>query len=291
MAEWVALLVLVPAIVIPVVLLLGFAGCDVVFGLHRPTFIKSAFATSQSSIVIEWIVDETDTDSVRLEVFELPADTPLPPITNPSSPFEITDLTPGTLYRLRVVAFDDGDTDTSEPVFVQTMSVAFDTAADGAPGDQPNQGGRCIVQRIEPVRLTASGGRVLIFLRGPASGVASIQRIYISQVAGGDPYDPAGDLTRVFDVDDPPGQTPLILQGAAEIALPIVDYALEMAQPLLIAFDMTPGFPSSVPLVPLMSPEAIAFFQDNLQEAAMVDRTTGYLSANGIALISRIEVV
>jgi hypothetical protein len=37
--EWLALLVLVPAIVVPVILLLGFAGCDAAFGLqHLPVF-------------------------------------------------------------------------------------------------------------------------------------------------------------------------------------------------------------------------------------------------------------
>ncbi len=291
MAEWAVLFFVVPAVAVPVVLLLGFAGCDVVLGLHRQTFIQSAVATSRSSIEIAW-TNDSDTDSVRLEITQLPEETTLPSIDDPTSPFEVTGLQTGTIHRLRVVARDDGDTYPSEPVLVQTMSVAFTTAGDGAPAAQPNQGGRCIVQRIEPGRLTASGGRVLIVLRGPASGLASISRIFISQVAPGDPYDSADDLTRVFDVDDPPGQTPLILQGVAEIPLPVVDYALVQAQPLLIAFDLTPGFPSAGPLVPLMSPEAIVFFQDNLQEAGIPggNRTPGYQSANGIALISRIEV-
>ncbi len=290
MAEWAVLLLVVPAVVVPVVLLLGFAGCDLVLQLHRPTTIVSAVATSRSSITIEWIVDEDDTDSVRLDVFQLPEDTLLPAINNPSSPFEITGLQPGTIYRLQVVAFDDGDTDTSPPVFVETMSLAFDTAADGAPGDQP-AAGRCVVQRIEPGRLTASGSRVLIFLRGPMNGAVSIARMFISQpAAAGDPYDSAGDLTRVQFAVGLPDQ-PLIVQGAGEVALPIVDYVFDQTQPLLIAFDLTPGFPSSVPVVPLMSPVAVAFFQDNLQEAALVDRTTNYQSATGIALIARIEVV
>jgi hypothetical protein len=33
MTEWLILLLLVPAIVVPVVLLVGFAGCDRFFGL------------------------------------------------------------------------------------------------------------------------------------------------------------------------------------------------------------------------------------------------------------------
>jgi hypothetical protein len=33
--QWLALVLLIPAIVVPVVLLFGFAGCDLVFGLHE----------------------------------------------------------------------------------------------------------------------------------------------------------------------------------------------------------------------------------------------------------------
>jgi hypothetical protein len=46
MAEWLLLLLLVPAIVVPVVLLVGFAGCNQVFGLreteHFPPVIDEA---------------------------------------------------------------------------------------------------------------------------------------------------------------------------------------------------------------------------------------------------------
>ena len=35
MTEWLILLLLVPAVVVPVVLLVGFAGCDGVFGLEH----------------------------------------------------------------------------------------------------------------------------------------------------------------------------------------------------------------------------------------------------------------
>jgi len=55
MAEWLILLLLVPAIVVPVVLLVGFAGCDRLFGfetLHPPetTFDETgAFSRDASS--------------------------------------------------------------------------------------------------------------------------------------------------------------------------------------------------------------------------------------------------
>src|SRR5262249_12629523 len=60
MAEWLTLLVLVPAIVVPVVLLVGFAGCDKVWGLihvpDRPSvpMIESADGISGSVITLKW---------------------------------------------------------------------------------------------------------------------------------------------------------------------------------------------------------------------------------------------
>jgi len=55
MAEWLMLLLLVPAIVVPVVLLVGFAGCDRLFGLQPvhpsgfETTFDATFAFSQNS--------------------------------------------------------------------------------------------------------------------------------------------------------------------------------------------------------------------------------------------------
>jgi hypothetical protein len=43
--EWVMLLLLVPAIVVPVVLLLGFAGCDEILGLEPPHYEQTFVAT------------------------------------------------------------------------------------------------------------------------------------------------------------------------------------------------------------------------------------------------------
>lgn len=40
MLEWIALAVLLPLVVLPIVLLFGFAGCDVVWGLDRPDPFK-----------------------------------------------------------------------------------------------------------------------------------------------------------------------------------------------------------------------------------------------------------
>src|ERR1700686_226505 len=63
MAEWLILLLLVPADVVPVVLLVGFAGCDQVFGLETVVIpppvpvvpvIVSAVGKSGTVITLTW---------------------------------------------------------------------------------------------------------------------------------------------------------------------------------------------------------------------------------------------
>src|SRR5881628_730055 len=107
--EWLMLVLLVPAIVVPVVLLADFAGC-----LSKP---------------------------------------PRPP-----------------------------DPPTFEETFAATLT------------DLDTLRGRCLVQRIESVRLFTSGSQVQITLQAFAESVV-IDRILISQpAASGDPYDSADDL-------------------------------------------------------------------------------------------------
>ena len=61
MAEWLILLLLVPAIVVPVVLLVGFAGCNQVFGLKEtvnfPPVIDEARGVSGTIIHLIWHFD------------------------------------------------------------------------------------------------------------------------------------------------------------------------------------------------------------------------------------------
>jgi hypothetical protein len=56
MIEWLLLLLLVPAVVLPVVLLLGFAGCSFEggAGTYSPLVITSATATGPNSVTLTW---------------------------------------------------------------------------------------------------------------------------------------------------------------------------------------------------------------------------------------------
>ena len=194
--EWLTLLFLVPAIVVPVVLLTGFAGC----------FIK-------------------------------------PPRPEP-------------------------------PPFEQTFAATFT--------DTDALRGRCLVQRIESVRLFNSGSQVQITLQAFAESVV-IDRILISQpAASGDPYDSADDLTDVTTAVT-------LVQPNSSLTLPAIDYNLDRTQPLLIALDISTssGVLPFLPGVP--ATDAVAFFNQGA-EAATKDRTTAYTSRPRIYLIQRIDV-
>lgn len=203
MLEWLTLALLVPLILVPLVLLYGFAGCDLVFPLRdSPQITKS---------------------------------------------FEAT-LT-----------------------------------------EDRNRANRCIVQRIEPVRLSRSGSQVRIVIQRPSTGDLIIVRMYISQAAdtGGNPYDSAADLTPIVE-------TPLAVTADAAnglLELDVVPYAFDHTRPVLIAFDV--GGSGTIPRGASLATEANAFIgpamDPLLHEAATLDRQPGYQSESRIYLIQRID--
>lgn len=205
MIEWVVLVLLVPVILIPVVLLFGFAGCNWFFGLEE-TF---------------------------------PA---------PQKAFEAT--------------------------------LAQDR----------QRSNLCIVQRIESVRLFASGSPVRITVQRPTTGMLVINSLFISQAADttdptADPYDSAADLRAVL-------AAPLqVLPDATQphLELEPVDYHLDQTKPLLLAFDI--GDASVVARSDSNVPdtEARAFFGP-LGEAGMNNRSSGYQAETRIQFITRIDI-
>ena len=194
--EWLTLLLLVPTIVVPVVLLAGFAGC------YQPAHL------------------------------------------DPPPPFE------------------------------QTFAAAF-TGTDALRG-------RCLVQRIEPVRLSNSGTQVEITLQAFAESVL-IDRILISQpAASGNPYDSADDLTDV-------ATAVTLVQPNSSLTLPAVSYNLDRTRPLLIAMDISNNSGALPFLQGVPATDAVAFFNPGA-EAATEIRSAGYTSRPRIYLVERIDV-
>ncbi len=171
MTEWLILSLLVPAIVVPVVLLVGFAGCDIVYGLERPPVasINTAEGTSGTAITLTWTFDGDPVTGFEFERMKLPERTRDTVTAGSSKPYRYVDndsgrgLVPGTtyLYRIRAVLRDGTDLAWSNPepnVLATTLpfQTIFEWTGDekGRSQDAPGWQGNCLVQRIEPVRLS-----------------------------------------------------------------------------------------------------------------------------------------
>jgi hypothetical protein len=307
MAEWLILLLLVPAIVVPVVLLVGFAGCNQVFEIrdttNQPPVIDEAVGVSGTIIHLIWHFDGSERN------FELQR-------TNPDGTtisfenlsallFDDIGLTPDTTYSYQVRNLSPSNTQNwSNPVTANTLPFA-NTFSQPLTGPGTNDGkewqGFTLVQRIESARLSTSGTqRVILTLVAGSDVPATIDAIYISQpdptAAMSDPrtYQPAADLTAVstsrFQV--PPSghdvEHPVILTLAP------VNYALDHAQALLIAVDFTapPAATESwVRFADVTNPgEVIAYYFQGA-EASRRPRSANYTPVdNRIYFITNIDV-
>jgi hypothetical protein len=215
MIEWLALILLIPLILVPIVLLFGFAGCNTIFGLE-PTI----------SVV---------------------------------------------------------------PTFEATL------------GQAQQRANRCIVQRIEQVRLTVDGSGVQIVVqRPPIGGMLLINSLYISRAANvtdmsANEWDSdAEDLTQVLTEPLPLAPDP----DKPLVELPAPDYVLDSTQPLLLAFDI--GADGTVPRSPnVPGSDAKAYLGPPpppppgapIHEAGMSDRQSGYDSESRIYLVQRIDAL
>ena len=301
--EWVVLVLLVPAILVPVVLLWGFAGCSfsASAAVSAPINVR-AEGISVGVIRLTW--DDPNTDPVTFQVERVKEGEDIPQILATSS---TTVLDPGreeaTTYFYTVTAFrisDNLESLPSAPVAGRTIGVAFEA---GLTTDQSGLEGFCLVQRIEPARLRQStlpgdiqtpGARVRITVRGSTTAGLTLDRIYISRPApSGDPYDSAADLTLVA--------SGVVVPANTAIPLPLVDYDLDRTAPLLIAFDVSSSagsgnvrFVTGVPAT-----DAIMYFRPGTIQASVNDRSPSiadpgappYSPSPSIYLVEKIEVV
>jgi hypothetical protein len=308
MTEWLTLLLLVPAVVVPVVLLVGFAGCDRVFGLEHintpppvPVVpaIVSAMGTSGTVITLTWTYAALAAD-FEFERMKLPERT-REMFTAATSPHDDDNngqgLEPGTdyLYRVRAIGSDGETSDWSSPEpnilgttlpFETTFALTAEEQARSrdAAGFQASS----IVQRIEAITLAKSGTRVRLTLRASSVGDASIANIYISKpdpAPGKDPYDSDSDLTLVSSAVVVPANNSLTVPAMGSI-----HYPLDAEQPLLIAIDFSATLPSAIKVVDnVVGSEASVYFKVPAAEAANPDRT-GFTPVDKMFIIEMIEV-
>lgn len=207
---------------------------------------------------------------------------------------DIDGLSGGTTYEYHVSAVIDGFEDSSPQVVKSAAAVAstttlpFTTVFSGTlTTDQPSVEGFCVIQRLSQPFLTG-GTQVGLVLRGSTQGDLTLDNIFISQVAAtGDPYDAAPDLTLVASGVAIPANTSKTVGP--------VNYALDPAQDLLIAFDInstaTPGnTQGNLRLGALPAGGGNVFARAATAEAGVPDRTTGYAVNASLFLIEKIEV-
>jgi hypothetical protein len=307
MTEWLTLLLLVPAVVVPVVLLVGFAGCDRFFGLqHVDTpppvpvvpVIVSAEGTSGTVITLTWTYAGAAAD-FQFERMKLPERT-TETFTAATSPHNDDNqgqgLEPGTdyLYRVQAIGSDGEAGDWSNPApnvlgttlpFQTTFAWTADEQARST--DAPVQG-FSMVQRIEAARLSMSGRRVRLTLRAGSLGNASIASIYISRpdpAPGKDPYDSDSDLTLISSAVIVPANNSVLVPAIGSI-----HYALDAEQPLLVAIDFDATVPSGIKIVDnVLSTDASTYYKVAAAEAANPDRT-GFTPVNRMFIVEKIEV-
>jgi hypothetical protein len=299
MAEWLILLLLFPAVVVPVVLLVGFAGCDVVFGLEEPPAIVSAKGKSVRVITLTWTY-ESSAKQFQFERMKLQEQT-TQQFNVPGSPYKHDDdnqgqgLEPNTVYQYRVRAIlgDGEEGHWSHPVisgstlpFVETFAWTAKEQADAIPNPLQRT---CIIQRIDKARLSTDGGWVRLTLSALPPGGATINAISISRpdpAPGKHPYDSDTDLTLVASA--------VVVPAYNSRPLPAIEYDLDPEQDLLIAIEFSGFVPSTIKKVD-GALGASAFYKvaagsGPTGEAANPDRT-GFLPAGDVMyLIEKIEV-
>jgi hypothetical protein len=308
--EWLILCLVSLAVVIPIVLLWGFAGCDYVFlaepDLPAATAPVNLVATPLSLTAVSLSWEKTDPDTVRYQVERLDPNAPdFVPIATDVAVETFDDsagLVAGATYSYRVRAVDANGNASEPPSKTVQVDLFFKTAFERTgletvqSVNQSGLDGFSLVQRMTGApaspRLLLGGANVKITLRGSTAGDLKIDRIFMSRA------DPAGkqqdsdpmDLTQVaadvlvpantaVTVGPPPGLTPL-----GKI------FTLDNAQDLIIAFDLgTPGNARFGALVPASA--ATAFAKGAAAEAATATRSADYSSAAVLYLVEKIEVV
>lgn len=294
--DWPILLFVIPAVVVPVVLLIGFAGCSFEHGvlpLEPPEIILAAPYDSQL-VRLEWT--HVGVDPVRYEIIRNPAFASPP--ANPTSPYMDSGLEEGTeySYRVRVVRLSDGESADSNEAVAVTWTAAFLADLEGA-GQDVDASNSCLIQRFEPGTLSRSGNLIRITGQSAGSGVpgqpnVTLARLTISRGnAGpaGDPYDSVDDPVVIFD-------QPIVAVPGSSFALtpPRAEYSLDNTQPLLIALVV--GVPGSVRSQLLQPGSGLAAYTKTgtpaqmLQESVTRDRSGFAQRPDEVMIVNKIEV-
>ena len=304
--NWFLLLLFIPAVIVPAVLLFGFAGC----GFQGPSLSLSApinlvavptpSSATGSAAILTWSNTDIHTpmgaqieraiDGGVFEVLPDPSD-PSKPLVVMGETFTDTGLPGGTafLYQVRGNLYGNTSIDASNMATVTTFETAFIEEGVTMNTDQSGTNGYTIVQTLANTVLRASGTLVSLTFRGPTTGTLTLDKIYISNVATtGDPYD--SDVPPVLVTSD------FVVNNGTVAAIPANAFFLDQTKPLLVAFDvnLTNGTLRNCILSGggVMSyARGVTVPGQAVQQAGLQNRTAGYGPAAALYLIHKIEVM
>jgi fibronectin type III domain protein len=264
--EWLVLLLVAPAVLVPIVLLYGFAGCKFTPPRPGPSVpVVTATPKNVDRITVSWQNTETEFMVTGYHFVRKLGDAIEKDDEVDASVTEVEDtgLTAFTDYTYEVSAITTGGTSGPGTAMVTTFERAL--AVTVPPQDQtvvPDN--YCFVHRIAGGQLLADGGKVAFKVRGAPAGNATINRVFVSRVGAGNPWDSAGDLTSVLP-------SPLTLPNDVPQDLEPVDYALDQTQDLIVAFDFT-ALPGAANLRFAAAPGVTLFFKQGVQQASQPTR-------------------
>jgi Fibronectin type III domain len=293
LVEWLILVLLVPAVLVPVVLLGGFAGCGfsaaVVPSPKAPENVTTK-PVSASEIDVAWTPSNGDDASFTVRRTPPAPGTPMEFPGLSLTSFPDTGLDPATMYEYEVKATTTGGSESAysaPPVSASTLGLTFSAVLDH---DQAGLDGWCFVQRIEPTRLALGGTRVRLTLRGSTAGPLVLNKITLAMAAAtGDRFDSAGPPVVL--------ETGVSLLAGVPHTTPLVPFPLDRTRPLLVAFEI--GSPGNIRNVAVPVSDASMFFKVGtaaapIAEAQVVDRSGYTLAGNptvsNVNLIELIEV-
>ena len=279
--EWLILFLLVPAILMPVVLLCGFAGCGFNPSASPSEPTVTAIPKNVDHITVFW--QNTDTNPVtgyhlvRKKGTEIQTD--VDEDVSTTSLEDTAGLEAGTDYTYEVSSTFAFGSSGAASVVVSTFKSAFDASTD-TPSVQTivGAGDFTFVQRISASQLLASGGQLALKVRGAPSANVTIHRIYISRAAAsGNLWDSAGDLTAVMMSD-------LTLPDDQPVDIDPIAYNLDQTQDLIIAFDFS-STATAGNIRFVHHPGVTFFFKEGAQQAAIPIRDADYTPAGADPLL------
>lgn len=302
-ADWLILLLIVPAVIAPVVLLFGFTGCAAILGFEEPILSVAdpenlrAESIGFDQITLAWDYLDLPPEPVT---FELKLIQPVTSVTTIAPgivgrSFAHTTLQPGTtfLYQVRAVRTSDqfaSDWTPDPPLLATTLEfqTAFDTTTNpNAPPGGVNAAGDCIVQRIPGTALLQGGSFVRITLVGLPNLTTQLDAVTISQplrTPTPEPWDSA-DLPVPLTFA---GSTVVSLQNGAAAVSDTIGYPVEAGRDLLIALDVNAASQNVLRRTVI---GAQAYTRNKTAQATVQDRSAGFATINNVVhCIETIEI-